>query len=333
MAVKLDDGGDAAKDGTDTKAEVQRRQAVSEEADHALKAVHARACAAAAAACTGELLTAMLFFPLELVKCRLQSSRRSEGCGFAYSGVADGLVSIVRQEGLRGLFIGIRPVVLRSIASELATVYFGEVLLGCYRSARGEGDSVAAVPLRTLGGWASIALTLPLETVATRVTCSEQPLSAISAAHTLWRESGVGAFWRGLNVSLLLCLNPALMVTTVDWLRATCFAILRLRGHLPSSGGQLSWGQAFLVGAIAKLVTMSVLYPLVRGKVLLQARDTRGVGIFGMLASMARNEGILCWYSGFGAQLSKSLMSASLKYAVKERTEKPFRQLFMPARC
>lgn len=218
-----------------------------------------------------------------------------------------------RDEGIFGLFTGLGSVVLRSLSAEMATVYLGELLLGWYRCASG-GEGLAAVPLRTLGGWASVLLTLPLETVATRVTCARPPLGALAAARQLWREGGPGALWRGLPVSLALCLNPALMLSAVDWLKRLLRALLRLPAAAP-----LSWRQASAVGAAAKLLTMSAVYPLVRGKVLLQAGG--GASLLGALRRAARSEGAAGLYRGLGAQMGKSLASASVKYAVRERVE------------
>lgn len=292
-----------------------------------------RALAAAAGACSGELLTTILLYPLELVKCRLQSSLRgtSTAGSFAYDGVVDGLVAICRQEGIRGLFIGIESVLLRALASDFATVYFGEVLRIWYRriSSR-ELGTFSTVMLRMLGGWGSILLTLPLEAIATRVTCTNPPISFLAAARTLYREGGLRSLWTGLRVSLLLCLNPALMLTAVDLLRNVVLRIRatnRLRSpHTPSEEPRISVPESLLVGAVAKIVTMTAIYPLVRGKVLLQARDFGGAGILQVLALVVRQEGLLSLYEGLKAQLGKSIFSAAIKYAVKEHSEGPWRR-------
>lgn len=298
---------------------------VGEQAGHPASSVQADALAAAAAASTGELLTTVLFYPVELVKSRIQATSRSAGGEYAYAGLVDGLQSVLREEGLLGLFTGLQPVVLRSLSSDFATVYFGELLLGWYRCCQGREGGVIAVPLRTLGGWVSIALTLPLETVATRVTCTRPPVTMGTAVQVLFREGGLAAFWSGLPASLLLCLNPALMLTTVDWLRRLLFIVLHSRSN--GNGRQMSWSEAFLVGATAKLLTMFTIYPLIRGKVLLQARNTGGISILQVLHQVIKHEGPLSLYTGLGAQLSKSLSSASLKYAVKERMERQWQRM------
>merc|ERR1719323_1761156 len=137
------------------------------------------AAAAAAAGSTGAVLTTVLFYPVELVKNRLQSSARGDAA-FAYRGLTDGLRCVVREEGAGGLFTGIQPVVLRAVTSDFATIFFGDLLIGW----RGHGPS--ALLLRFLGGWASVLLTLPLEVVSTRVTCARPPVSARTAAGQLW---------------------------------------------------------------------------------------------------------------------------------------------------
>lgn len=290
-----------------------------------------RALTAAVSACAGELITTGLFFPIELVKCRLQA-QLSDDCddgSFHYSGLTHGIQCILRDEGIQGLFTGLPSASLRSLSSELATMYFGELLLARYRLRVGSVSSGMMILLRTLGGWVSVALTLPFEAVATRVNTSRPPLAVGNAARLLWREGGYRNFWRGFPVSLILCLNPALMLTAVDTLRALLFALLRLRRKALSTRceeeeaepQQMSMGQAFVIGAVAKLLTMCAVYPLVRGKVLLQARDRGGAGIFQVLAVAAAKEGLPALYRGLGAQLSKSMLSASVKYAVKERAE------------
>jgi len=323
-------------DGDDGQADARERE---HKESRLVSSANIAALAAASAACLGELLTTVLFFPLELVKCRIQAATEcAEDGNFAYAGLGDGLLSVLREAGVSGLFAGLPSVALRSLAAEFATVGFGELLLGRYMLRFGSSGSAGAMALvlRTLGGCASISMTLPLETLATRITTSRRPLSMAGAVRQLWSEGGLAAFWKGLLVSFVLCLNPALMLTTVVNLRAL---VLRLRRGVPGAVGddgkggtdaepqQLSWLEAPLVGVVAKLFTMSLIYPLVRGKVLLQARNTNGTGLLQVLGKSRRKDGIRSWYRGLGAQMSKSLLSATIKYTVKERVERPIQQL------
>lgn len=284
--------------------------------------VNIEALAAAAGATTGEIITTVAFYPLELMKCRLQSQVVGGGsCAYHYSGVMDGISTVLREEGVGGLFAGLQTVMVRAIACDFATVYFGELFLGLYRRKTGSVDGWSAVPMRVLGGWVSILMTLPLEIVTTRIMCTSPPLTAGAAVRKLWKQGGLTAFWCGLKVSFILCLNPALMLTAVEQLRAIVLRLRRSRGREASDRPQMSWLECLSVGAVAKLTTLSAVYPLIRAKVLLQARDTKGANLAMILRFVLLQEGIRGLYRGLGAQLSKALLSASLKYAVKERTE------------
>ncbi|CAE8712894.1 unnamed protein product [Polarella glacialis] len=287
---------------------------------------------AAASTTVGELLTTVLLYPIELVKTRLQTSiSKTDGSGFAYTGLLDGLASVLREEGPQGLFTGILPVIVRAVCTDFASVFFGESLITRYGSRGDSANAMLALLLRTLGCWVSIALTLPLEAVATRVTTARRPISAAAAARALWREGGPAAFWRGLPVGLLLCLNPALMFTVMDRLK---LVILSLRRGLPTSGDgvdQMSLMEASFAGAASKLLTMLLVYPMIRGKSLIQARDMGGAGILQVMLGLVREGGIQSLYQGIVAQLSKSVLSSSVKYAVKEQTEGKFRRMMSSA--
>jgi len=282
-------------------------------------------------ACAGEILTTFMFYPIELVKARLQASSSSDvGGSFAYRGLTDGLSCIAREEGIRGLFGGIRPVVIRAVVSEFAIMYFSEFLLGMYRvMAKRPASPLPATLLRMIGGFGCVLTTLPLETISTRVTTARPRITTRMAIQQLYKENGFKAFWKGLRVSFVLCLNPALMFTAVDNLHKVLLALQqRFRND---TDDKLHWALELSNGFIAKFSTMCIVYPLIRGKVLLQARDIR-VGFVEVLLEVFRTEGWQSLYKGLVAQLSKSTPSSAVKYYVKERTERHLRAAFALSR-
>lgn len=290
---------------------------------------HGKAFAAAASTTAGELITTILLYPVELVKSRLQASAQSfGGGGYEYTGLADGLMTVLREEGLQGLFTGIRSVMVRSAATDFVAVYAGESLL--WRFTDG-ASGVQALVLRTLGCAVSVLLTLPLENIAARVTTSRSTPSTASAVRAIWQAGGLGAFWRGLYVNLVLCFNPGLTFTAMAKLKTLILSWRRRVAAVGSNVPQLSWPEACAAGVAAKLCAMLLVYPLIRAKSLIQARDVGGAGILQVLSHVARHEGPRSLYHGLGAQLSKSLLSAALKYTVKERTEEIFHRIVRPA--
>lgn len=298
------------------------------------RALTLQPAAAAVASAVGELVATVPFYPLELMKGRLQAaSAPGSDNSFQYNGLVHGLSTVLRDEGFLGLFAGLRATVVRSLATDMATAYFGELFLEMYRGAGHVSNTIVTVSLRVLGGWLSVLLTLPLEAITTRVTCIWPPMSVSSAIAVLWREGGLSAFWRGLGVSFALCVNPALTLTIVDILRSLVLRVTLHSSHRgvgDSETTRMSPLQAFIVGAMAKLMTMLMVYPLIRGKVLLQARDEGGAGLVHVLRQVALREGLQGLYRGLGAQLSKSLVSASAKYAVMESVEQPIKACLHP---
>eukprot|EP00435_Cladocopium_sp_Y103_P001231 s1458_g1.t1 len=114
-----------------------------------------------------ELLTTVLFYPVELVKSRLQASAHSfASSSYQYSGLVDGLLSILQKNGVQGLFVGIAPVVVRAGTSDFVAAFAGEALLQRFRL-----ESLGFLQglfWRTLGCGVSVLSTMPFESVAAR---------------------------------------------------------------------------------------------------------------------------------------------------------------------
>mmetsp|Transcript_11127 Transcript_11127/g.20219 ORF Transcript_11127/g.20219 Transcript_11127/m.20219 type:complete len:317 (-) Transcript_11127:46-996(-) len=282
--------------------------------------------ASASAAATGAVLSTILFYPIELVKNRLQAAARGKA-SFAYKGMVDGLRTIWLEEGIRGMFVGVGSIASRCLVSDFLTFYFSDLLLAVTST---DKSQVAALPLKFFGTVMSVLISLPLEIISTRVTVSREPITTLAATRQLWKEGGLGAFWRGTRVMTVLCINPALTMCSYDWLRRLVVVLRKAKAKAEKAlteDADLHWSAGFAVGASAKLVTLCLVYPLIRGKFVLQGHDTQGAGLFQVLAELRRKEGIRSWYSGLDAQLSKSLLSSALLFATKERTEASFRRL------
>ncbi|CAJ1452482.1 unnamed protein product, partial [Effrenium voratum] len=71
------------------------------------------------------------------------------------------------------------------------------------------------------------------------------------------------AFWRGLRVNLVLCLNPGLTFTALAQIKRLILSLRRRQ--------QMSVLEAALAGVLAKFLALLLSYPLMRGKSLVQA--------------------------------------------------------------
>ncbi|CAK9063811.1 unnamed protein product [Durusdinium trenchii] len=123
----------------------------------------------------------------DYVKSRLQASANSfasamatmvgdDGSSYQYSGLADGLLTILQKNGPQGLFVGIGPVLVRAGSSDFVAAYAGEALL--QRFSLPSLGFLQGLFWRTLGCGVSVLSTMPFESVAARggaLRASEAP--------------------------------------------------------------------------------------------------------------------------------------------------------------
>jgi hypothetical protein len=77
------------------------------------------------------------------------------------------------------------------------------------------------------------------------------------------REVGPAGLFRGFRASVLLCVNPAINYTVFEQLKKRLLASTGAKG--------LTTLQAFVLGAIGKIVATLCTYPWVRAKVMMQS--------------------------------------------------------------
>eukprot|EP00698_Gefionella_okellyi_P022834 TRINITY_DN7634_c0_g1_i1.p1 TRINITY_DN7634_c0_g1~~TRINITY_DN7634_c0_g1_i1.p1 ORF type:complete len:319 (-),score=47.26 TRINITY_DN7634_c0_g1_i1:438-1286(-) len=143
--------------------------------------------------------------PIDLLKVRLQiqSGRGSSGLGL----IPEMFGGIVRREGVRGLFRGIEPALLRHIVYTPIRIVTYEQLR---QSIPNDINPAAAVFFRVACGASAgmlaqlIAspfdlLKIRLQADGHRVLAGEarRYTSFLHAARCVWQEGGVAAFWRG----------------------------------------------------------------------------------------------------------------------------------------
>ncbi|KAI5119427.1 hypothetical protein M0805_009878 [Coniferiporia weirii] len=158
--------------------------------------------------------------------------------------------------------------------------------------------------------------------------------SFIGVGKEIIREEGVTGLWLGLKPSLVLTVNPAITYGVFE--RVKSLLILAKE----KAGGQLKltpW-QAFLVGALSKTLATVVTYPYIMAKVRIQAgtqkagdelpspadgsaKKPKHDGAIVLLTRVLKEQGLLGWYQGMGAQITKAVLSQALLFASKDLFE------------
>ena len=171
--------------------------------------------------------------PTDLVKVRMQSEGRlAAGQRPRYAGVLDAYRTIVRTEGVRGLWTGVGPAIARNSvinATELASYeQCKEALI-----ASGARDGL---PVHFAAGVAAGAMATlignPVDVVKTRVMSSGTPgapvyAGALDCALSTLRAEGLGAFYQGVAPQFLRLTGwSVVMFVTLEQLKGAARALL-----------------------------------------------------------------------------------------------------------
>ena len=101
------------------------------------------------------------------------------------------------------------------------------------------------------------------QVISTKVQVAKSNQGVVAVVRDVLDADGVLGFFRGFRASLLLCINPAINYTVFEQLK---------RRLLASTGARsLTTFQAFVLGAIGKIVATLCTYPWVRAKVMMQS--------------------------------------------------------------
>ncbi|KAH9831609.1 adenine nucleotide transporter [Rhodofomes roseus] len=209
-----------------------------------------------------------------------------------------------------------------------------------------------AASLAEKGGPSYAAVADPAKDVSTDVEKAaeqgkgkgEPDDSFFGVAREIVEEEGVTGLWLGIKPGLVLTVNPAITYGAYERVKGILL-LAQERAKGPVKGAlKLSPWTSFLVGALSKTLATVVTYPYIMAKVRIQARSadseeaveehqpvppkhayhhahSKHVGALDILARVYRHKGILGWYQGMSAQITKAVLSQALLFMSKDQFE------------
>lgn len=176
--------------------------------------------------------------------------------------------------------------------------------------------------------------TTPMGVIATRqqiggTSKGEEDDSFFGHIRDIYRKEGLTGFWRGLKPSLVLTVNPAITYGVFERVKQVILA---------ASGDQMTPGKSFVIGALSKsLATVvcimlfasdaQVTFPYILSKTRLQAKDTPYKSAVEVLGHIAKTKGLIGWYQGMNAQITKAVLSQALLFYFRDYFEIWTRQI------
>ena len=280
------------------------------------------AAANALSGAASDTISALLLFPLDLIKTRVQVDKASVG---------DVVREAVQKHGPLGLWEGVEGKLYQSPQQKLQLFYFKVMLVEAYKKfvLGGSGRTLSTAErlfLDYLAALEGTITTLPLDVTNVRQITSRGAKKASFWAtffETIEQE-GFASFYKGWGASAMLCINPAITYVAFDIIKARV-----LRGRADQS---LSTFEAFVTGAVSKIIATSLTFPLIRAKILLNTWGKKHNGeapppLLEVMRRVQAEEGWRGHYIGLSSQLSKGVLNAALMLAIKERVDEVVKRL------
>ncbi|WFD22331.1 hypothetical protein MEQU1_001001 [Malassezia equina] len=243
-------------------------------------------------------------------------------------GIIETLIKIIRTKGPASLYRGFLANMANTFIQQFAYFYWYTLVRSVYIK-RILRSPVAAPTLNVvtelvLGAVAaafSQLFTTPVGVIATRQQIGdhhESDNTFIGHIKDIYYADGITGFWRGLKPSLVLTVNPAITYGVFERVKNII---------LTASGGQMTPGKSFLIGALSKTLATVVTFPYILSKIRLQAKNTPYKDSFHVLTHVYKEKGFFGLYQGMNAQITKAVLSQALLFYFRDYFEIWTRQL------
>ncbi|AMD19676.1 HCL475Wp [Eremothecium sinecaudum] len=280
----------------------------------------------AVAGLTAGTITTVLSHPLDLLKLRIQLSV-TKPVGTTYYQLAQDVFkgTGLLKEAYRGLGISLLG---NSLAWGLyfgLYRYFKDVALNyCYPGSDTVGglkDSKlsSSMYLITAGfsGALTSVLTNPVWVVKTRImaTSAKGPYkSTLEGFYRIYRNEGLGAFWKGLVPSLFTVSQGAIYFSLYDTLK-----FHYLHTSRDNTARKLTAFEIIAITCVSKMLSVTAVYPLVLLKTNLQDLGSK-LSIKSLIKTVYSSRGLTGFYRGLFAHLIRAIPSTCVTFFVYENT-------------
>jgi solute carrier family 25 protein 33/36 len=266
--------------------------------------------------------------PLEVIKTQLQSSN-TVGAGRGHPvEIAQKIFSL---DGPAGFWRGLAPTLIGIIPSRSAYFYAYQRCKHALGPYLPEGSPANAMVAGFAAGLTGNTLTSPIWMVRTRVviladaSAGQRAYTGYrDAISTIFREEGIGGFYKGIQASYWGCSEGAIQFILYEQMKTRLLKRhnekLEARGLPPDS--QLTKATIFWSAALAKMCAAVTTYPHEVARTRMREQARSGVfkyrGMWQTISLVAKEEGRQGLYSGMGIHLVKVVPNSALMFLTYE---------------
>ncbi|GFR50071.1 hypothetical protein Agub_g12213 [Astrephomene gubernaculifera] len=313
----------------------------------------------------GSVIAMLATYPLKTIYT-LQALSTGESSAPEAADSGNKLLSVLRfmqQYKLSTLYAGLPPNIVEAALSSGVYFFFysklREMAVAWTRSSKADGSGaesrskdigmLASLLVPLVAGALNQLTTMPASVVATRMqgysslpgaSKGQRPPGTLETIAAVFRESGLGGFWKGLLPSMILLANPSVQYMLYEkiitmmrfWKEQRVAAAAAAAAAAAPAGGEdskkpapkvtLSAFEVFAAGALAKIGATIVTYPLIVIKARMQASSKAAPGsssTWGTIVDTARYEGVGGFYKGLRAKILQTALNAALMLMLKEQ--------------
>lgn len=304
-------------------------------------------------AASGALASAIantLVYPLDLSKTLVQTQAKPKqqvvsdsdiddsvyqqklvGKELKYKNSIDVLKQIYKKKGILGWYHGLLSSIFGSAVQNFAYFYWYTIVKRVYHRIYKTAKPTTAIEL-LLGALAaaiSQLFTMPIGVLTTQQQTSKEKKNLLQLAHEIVEDDGITGLWKGLKVSLVLCINPSITYGSYERLRQIIYPGKKYLAPLES----------FSLGVLSKSLATLATQPLIVSKAMLQKKKHKSKGdekedadnddiYFNSfpeaLSHLWSTEGFKGLYKGVAPQLVKGVFVQGLLFMFKDQIDEHF---------
>ena len=223
---------------------------------------------------------------------------------------------VLKQHGIRGLYIGITPKLFKSAAQKFIYFYLSEALMQIrLRLSSVPVGALQELGLSLLADYGCVPVVVPLEAITTQCQTAGDDAGMLRTSGRMYRESGLGGFFDGWSAYMAGSFQPAIQFTLYNQVRR----YLLLRSGVP--GDELSGTVAFLLGGLSRAVSEMLTYPTLVVQYIQQSADheDKHKSVLGVAGGIWKREGFRGLYNGIVPQLGQAVLGAAIMMLAKEK--------------
>ncbi|KRX09176.1 Mitochondrial carrier domain [Pseudocohnilembus persalinus] len=269
-----------------------------------------------------------LLHPLDVIKTRLQSHDGSKINNIVpkYNSIIDAVQQIKKNEGLKGFYKGYLFSFCAASISRVLFFTLYEKSKDYYKNASFNKLQDKHVMISSLtSGVCATLITTPLWVIKTRMLLNTNhnitgKQNFKQAVNSIYKDHNIQGFWKGLSVSLPLCLHGMIQMEIYE-------EIIKVLNSFDKNGS--SEYKSSAAGFISKISAILITYPLQTLRTRLQQKQyisevrddfnqriPKYKNVYQLTKTMVQKEGLKSFYKGVQASLIMNAPSQAIYFYV-----------------